>query len=127
MREIKFRCWHKKEKRMFIQSAIHSSGLIEEHKVGTPYLTYYGLEEIELMEFTGLTDKHGKDIYEGDILEYHPNSTEILIDVVSFKHGCFCLGKHPFYSTALGYDIHDIIFKIIGNIYENPELLEVKG
>ena len=100
MREIKFRAWHKPEKYMYQNIKISEDN--EYIEDGT----------FELMQFTGL-----KDWYEGDILKTHEGNFEI-----QFIDGRFCV-----LLPDLGYqDIYlfEEIAEIIGNIYENPELLE---
>lgn len=80
-----------------------------------------------LMQYTGLKDKNGKEIYEGDILSIKIYSGDKVIvegkTVVEFKDGCFgviwghdkaFLSLNSFFKTK---------FEVIGNIYENPELL----
>lgn len=71
-------------------------------------------------QFTGLKDKNGKEIYEGDILKSSPYS----IGAVLFRNGVFLSEENrdgePFYYPAFHFSISEII----GNIYENPELLK---
>lgn len=75
--------------------------------------------EVELMQFTGLLDKNDKEIYEGDILKTCNNKNA----VVDFINGCFVLlgdENRELLCTACSYE------EIIGNIHENPELVETK-
>ena len=67
-------------------------------------------------QFTGLTDKNGKKIFEGDILEFRHGRTH----VVKFEDGAFI-----FTGTAIPVRYADK-FEVIGNIHDNPELLEVE-
>ena len=76
-------------------------------------------QHIALMQFTGLTDKNGKEIYEGDIMK-----AEFTIPMfVTFDNGAFCFEN----KTNSGVDrlrqMRTEKLEIIGNIYENPELL----
>lgn len=89
------------------------------------------LKDIILMQCTGLQDKNGKLIYEGDIVEaITHNPYEKHIGVIQF-HTCYFsldyikLGKYSEAGISLAKNTGDFVsLKIIGNIYENPELLE---
>lgn len=79
------------------------------------------LDEIELMQYTGLKDKNGTEIYEGDILHLFSKKTAPMANngidtIVEVKHICQFAGEDWYGSECA---------EVIGNIYENPELLEV--
>lgn len=96
------------------------------------------LEGVEVLpetvgQYTGLTDKNGKKIFEGDIIKIVPDydySDDYSISKVYSYNGVFCVDYHgdDFDSTALGFlddYLPDGDFEVIGNIHDNPELLEV--
>lgn len=93
-------------------------GLIEDEKEGG---------NIVLMQYTGLNDKNGKEIYEGDILEYEDkgNITDDFIEPVEWIDDKHNVGWGTESSANVWADVARLS-KIIGNIYENPELLENK-
>lgn len=121
MREIKFRAWD--GERMISLSRAIQYGLVfvlqnNIDKCNT--LEIYD-EDICLMQYTGLKDKNGNEIYEGDILHHNVYGTlEVIFDDGSFKL------KDDFYSCNDGIIKQKRIkyFEIIGNIYENLELLK---
>ena len=81
-------------------------------------------------QFTGLKDKYGKKIFEGDIVkilswdkaEDDEPADSFFIDVVCFKNANFTLQKESHYTLSEWNKPRK--FKIIGNIFENPELLK---
>lgn len=125
MREIKFRAWDKNNKKILSVFSFDMNGAVETkegtHQVGTT----------ELMQFTGLKDKNGKEIYEGDIVQIqHPCWTETT-QVKFFEGTFFCeqLKKHPKNESKSCPSFRDISrsnwkLEVIGNIYKNPELLK---
>jgi len=118
MREIKFRAWDKDKKRMVKVKSIHFMEL-ESCIVVNPF-EFISLEHVEIMQYTGLKDKNGVEIYEGDILSYFGFEYEVIFEESAF--GWYEGGQ--FYAFA-EMAIDEIAkTKIIGNRYENPELLE---
>ena len=75
-------------------------------------------------QYTGLKDKNGTEIYEGDILEVKHLMGRVVGELI-FKHGAFLLDDGG-YSYLGDHLANSEYIKVIGNIYENPELLEVK-
>lgn len=123
-RDIKFRVWSEKNKKMLeIQKHSFKTGLSMPY--GSNMERYFG----NLMRYTGLKDINEKEIYEGDIVsfyndeEYKFKSTNAL---VIYDSAAFMLEHKKLGKEYLGeMDIENMCIKIIGNIYENPELLEI--
>ena len=90
---------------------------------------FYQFEDIIIMQFTGLHDKNGVEIFEGDIVEHFDfNSNEISKSEVRILKGCFYLviSVDGFKYDVPMMDLKDdeCILEIKGNVHENPELLE---
>lgn len=125
MRDIKFRAWDKsgKEPRMV---------LWEELKPCTceaVFLSTIQPHIVTLMQFTNLHDRKGKEIYEGDILKREIfYNVDRRITIVAYQKGCICLvtpGDEPTDGRILCKtdELFSGKIEVIGNIYENPELL----
>lgn len=124
----RFRAWDKKFKAMYEADDIMSIDFGKsEISVKTLFFertNYYKFDDIVLMQSTGLRDKNGKEIFEGDIVD---SEDGILSGVVEFRPD---LGM--FVSTLIKYNNFERLCNvadsvhIIGDIYTNPELAEVK-
>lgn len=79
----------------------------------------YRVESETIGQFTGLTDCDGKEIYEDDIISFDTGQ----IGHVEFFQGCFVVRDVSNGDVRSLYDIHDWNVKILGNRFENPELL----
>ena len=111
MRKIKFRAWDILDKEMSLIDTVlyfDKSGNISKTR------------NFELMQFTGLKDNDGKEIYEGDIMYVMGTGN----CPVKFYEGSFVLWEGYNAWTSFLDDFEgDISMKVLGNIYENPELL----
>ena len=126
MREIKFRCWDKENKEMLDVEYLHWDDCTGEFSIRTTmYSDYFDTGDMILMQYTGLKDKNGKEIYEGDIVEVtRPCIYET--GTIVFKNGCFFIKVKETLLALWECKPNNYELKAIGNIYENPELLEDK-
>lgn len=133
-REIKFRAW---DKRKNIMRDVECVGSVFSRS--EVYDTSNGREwvmndHIELMQYTGLKDKNGKEIYEGDIVRAKYNTGKELIQDVVFNesrfalhmgsNGCQSWNPMPTTATHLKDRLYCVEVEVIGNIYENQDLLQ---
>lgn len=129
-REIKFRAYHTGAKEMLYGANVDIFRWLEEDR------------PIEIMQFSGLLDKNGKEIYEGDLLRIPSMSDYEINNYVCFevfwhdndhadRHIGFQLNRVHLHGSLAGYGGAECMLpkwtkqmEIIGNIYENPELLK---
>ena len=83
------------------------------------------VDEDTIGQFTGLLDKNGKEIYEGDVILQQGYSGKKPM-LVRFEHGAFVTGEHSGSSTATRPMLIQKRCEVLGNIYENPELISKK-
>jgi len=121
MRDIKFRAWDGERLR-----SVWTIGWIDEEMdyISTPK---FNAEEFTLMQFTGMKDKNGVDIYEGDVWKI-----DGLPQVVEMIDGCWQAVGRTAYGDIYDKQTFDLIrfqhIEVIGNIYENAHLLnETEG
>ena len=126
MKEIKFRAWAN-DTMFYLDAGYHIIFWDDPRKVN--YGLYTNADDslvskedrgLILMQFTGLKDKNGKEIYEGDILTSPDGDFE-----VCFDEGCFWVSQELDFNAPLYvYATYENICEVIGNIYENPELIK---
>ena len=121
MRDIKFRVWDNERNAMFNSKSVDIDffeGKIEITSDTIRYDEVYTdeIKDFELMQYVGCKDKNNKEIYEGDIVK-----TKEHIGQVIYSKGMFFIDvKGDFYLPI--YNVSEFM-EVIGNIYENPELL----
>ena len=113
MREIKFRVYTKDT----WMDGTNGTDMLYDYQ-DTTYVESFGFKDIPLMQFTGLKDKYGKFIYENDICK-----TEDGICKIVFQDGGFVylITENETFCPAYNWHIEEL--EVIGNIYENPEIL----
>jgi len=144
MREIKFRAWF--DEQMYEvakldnwgdpeQASCDLAGPGENGEVEELFDIYVG--DVELMQYTGLKDQHGKEIYEGDICRltntYRGANSKSTIEIAFDGWGF--VGRWPEVESPTGYMVNPlrsynfpvVLIEVIGNIYENPVFWRAAG
>lgn len=121
MREIKFRAWDGDRMQTVLTLGLYE-GFVSTNKLNSD------IKDFVIMQFTGLKDKNSKEIYEGDVLKVPdwydlPENTSMTYNnqEVSFADCSFSLGGTSMHED---YEYISEECEVIGNIYENPELLK---
>ena len=127
----KFRVWDKEGNRMILPKYLYSIDLLKEQVTERTKCNYtfslhsIPFDKVEFMQSTSLKDKNGKEIFEGDILKSNKYITSVF-----YERGAYCVKFSRTPNTTVTMNVISFIekykTKIIGNIYENPELLEVE-
>ena len=126
----KFRVWDKDHKYMEYTDknlivSFGDNGNVDATDLSNIYSTCNGMQNFELMQSTGLKDISGTVIYEGDIVH-----VDYKLSIVKYAKGSFYIEFIDFPKIIMLSDFYfksytnDLILKVQGNIYENPELLE---
>ena len=122
MREIKFKAWLKEERKMVnVETLFIGINRLCFGNSKTEDLFFRDFEEVELIQYTGIKDKNGKEIYEGDIVMLNNIENDNMC-IVEYEHSSYRLE-----SWSLREDLSNVenrFLEVVGNIYENKNLLE---
>ena len=133
--KLKFRAWDKLNNEMYVVEQINlNRGEFESIGYGITFLR--GADEVILMQSTGLKDKNGKEIFEGDVVSRNSGMPSVVefgkwIYEEDFGYKIKNIGFYlnssyddDEFFQAMDYEDIRKNYEVIGNIYENPELLE---
>ena len=123
----KFRAWHRELNMMFeVKSLVFTLNLATtESKNDLVPSRTCSFDDIILMQYTGLFDVNGKEIFEGDVVEVFDSRYTVFYDS---ENASFRLKPRDkrWNTDYMSNYAHEASFEIIGNIYQNPELMEEK-
>lgn len=127
MRDIKFRAWHKYQKTMLYDLYLDFQGNIGIWNYEETEIKFIDRSDcLILMQYTGLKDKNGVEIYEGDIVAVADYANwEGLYKVIWDEENLMYMLEDAFGDREKLCEFEEYLVK--GNIYENPELLEVES
>ena len=125
MREIKFRAWVKDRKEIFevilINYVTKKVTYLLERVGHLLSIRDAKFNDVELMQYSGLKDKNNKEIYEGDIVTLHNGKYKVIFNS---KEARFVLRDDEFEMNIPFTNNNNKRMEVVGNIYENPELME---
>lgn len=123
----KFRAWLKNDKKMIDVDEIHfDNGQLD--FIGDAITFMREADEIELMQSTGLFDKNGQEIFEGDVVTNGWKRQVVIFGTQEVEEDFGSIRIYRGFNLYLGGGYPNAImseFEVVGNIYENPDLLEV--
>ena len=127
MRDIKFRVWDNERNAMLNSKSVDIDffeGKIEITSDTIRYDEVYTdeIKDFELMQYIGVKDKNGREIYEGDIITITLDTGNVITGSVGMNNGQWSIKYYDRYYSlvSIWYEMQP---EVIGNIYENPELI----
>ncbi len=147
MRKIKFRAWNKQNKKMIYSDQVYPRSkykfefdvfnefnfklmkMVDRYNVtddegNETYQEVFEAVDADIMQYTGIKDAEGKEIYEGDIVKIKFMSMfedKHFIGVVKFYDGSFLVDNEKLQKAHFLFRESDVL-EVIGNVYETPEL-----
>lgn len=121
-REIKFRAWAKNKEMWLWDEIDHKLFIVKNGHIVKCSIEDFISEDYILMQFTGLKDKNEKEIYEGDVVRFNFEGEEKQSQVYVDEDAWSFKGKYYYGDIMVSWE--DV--EVVGNIYENPELLTNK-
>ena len=126
----RYRMWNRITSQLHLVDGLYFDDKEAEYVDDDNVLRFVSFKNVELMQSTGLVDKNGKEIFEGDILACKTDDEVINLNIFwDEEHALFMFESKKYNEQkplAELVENNTYPFEIIGNIYENPELLEDK-
>jgi len=121
MREIKFRAWDEVRKKMYFPERLFckKDGTVWHVDLGDTS-RIIGQQGFELMQYTGLKDKNGTEIYEGDVIR----DNDGFLWVVYFEDGMYCAKGGEYETVEYLIEFCPEWCEVVGNIFQDGDLLD---
>ena len=141
VKNLKFRAWDYDTNKMIFFNGIFNKHVYTETSTFSQYESIPKYHHLDIMQYTGLNDKNGREIYEGDFIKHTSLHDQLGVinfgthEVMSHDYGCNgrAHGWHLQYEDRTTYALNNPFnttsrnIEIVGNIYENPELIEINN